>query len=201
MKTFLKKMFVLSIIMLFSSILKAQYMSVVNSDYVITAKGDSIFCDVSKPFIGKYSYRQFDDRKSKKILPAEIKEFYLGEKNETYRPVYTPGSNRPEFLEVLEKGAIKLYVKEVITYSYGGASSSTTVWYVSKGSDTVNELKTSSLFLPKSRKERKNELAEMLIDKKDVYNKYISDDKFNFDQIRSIIHFYNTGEWIEDFSK
>jgi len=37
-------------------------------------------------------------------------------------------------------------------------------------------------------------LGELLMDNKDVYDKFITDDKFTPKQIRNIIHLYNTGK-------
>lgn len=66
-----------------------------------------------------------------------------------------------------------------------------------KGDDIVQEIKTSDWFvLGKSKKARKDVLAGMLYDNKEVYNKFVADDSFSFDQIRNLVHLYNTGQSI-----
>ena len=67
-----------------------------------------------------------------------------------------------------------------------------------KGSDYVHDFKGNGLNLGKTRAERKTDFANMLIDNKNVYEKFLADDKFSFEQIRNIIHLYNTGEQYRD---
>jgi hypothetical protein len=97
-------------------------------------------------------------------------------------------------MTVVEDGKINLYEMIVTTTTPGmnGASysNSNTEWYVSKGTDTAMILK-GKLF---GREKRKNDFAELLADNKAVYDKYMSDDKFGFDEIRNLVHLYNTGE-------
>ncbi|HAL82682.1 MAG TPA: hypothetical protein DCO83_10955 [Mucilaginibacter sp.] len=97
-------------------------------------------------------------------------------------------------MTVVESGKINLYELITSTTSYGANgtmySSSNTGWYVSKGTDTAILIKGTLL----ARQKRKNEFADLLADNKTVYDKYMADDKFGFDEIRNLVHLYNTGE-------
>jgi hypothetical protein len=200
MKIYFTKIILFSALLLTASVLKAQ-----DHDYVITLSGDTIKCKIL--FDGRY--KADGAAKSKRISFDEIKEFYTVKDDKRCRAVYLPGHKRPQFMAVVEKGKIDLY-QETKNYAYKdivGIVSSTTVteWYIAKGTDTVKVLKNSdflwgSVFL-KSKKSRKNDLAEMLKDNKGVYNKFITDDKFSFDQIRNLVHSYNTGEPYKEIVK
>lgn len=170
------------------------------SDYVITVKGDSIACKVSTPLIGSVKYKDATMSESEKIKPDEIKEYYIARKNILHRSVFSDSSSKPVFMTVVEKGKISLFEMVYTTYN-GVTSTSTTAWYVSKGSDYVSDLKTSSLFMGKARQKRKDDFAEMIMDNKDVYNKYKTDDKFTFNQIKNLVHLYNTGHSLNEPGK
>ncbi len=107
-------------------------------------------------------------------------------------------------MKAIEKGPINLLEEQAIRTSgmpgTGGVFSNTTTnWYIGKGIDTVRILKTSDLFSIKSKKARKNILTDLIKDKQEVYDKYLADDSFTFEELRSLIHFYNTGEWKTEF--
>ena len=207
MKIFLTQASVFVILLLFTLSTKAQ-----NRDYVITANGDTLACTITFPaFVqyGKYKTASMD--KPKQILMGEIKELYLSKHNILIREVYKhPGKKwSAQFMTVLENGRINLY-EEAINYTHmdaGGGmyTSSSNKWYVSKGSDTLKVIKNSdysmSALFFKSKKSRKNDFVEMIMDNKAVYDKYLADDKFSFEQIRALVHLYNTGELPKDQPK
>jgi len=165
-------------------------------DYVITAKGDSIPCKITRPLLGNFRYKSADMADAVKINPEEIKTFYSAKRKALYRSVVLDSSD-PVFMVVVEDGPISLY-QYVYTNYNGTTTTTTTVWYVGKNSDSVVELKTSGMFLSTGKKARKDALGEMLMDKKEVYDKYIAEDKFSFAQIREIVHLYNTGESLKN---
>ncbi len=121
------------------------------------------------------------------------------------RAVYLPSNKKAQFVTVIENGKINLYRETEIGYTdiattgpYGTQASHTAPvpvykYYMAKGTDTVAVLYQSDFFPFKSKKGRKD-LAEMLADNKRVYDKFINDDKFSFEQIKDIIHLYNTGK-------
>ena len=158
------------------------------TDYVITAKGDSIPCKISMPFFGGIKYKDDAMSEPKKIKPEEIKQYFIARKNLLERSVQTDSTLKPVFMTVIEKGKINIY--ESIIYS---GDTQIAIWYISKDSDEVIALKTSGLSLSKPRRTRKDILAKMLMDNKAVYNKYKADDKFTFKQIRKLVHWYDTG--------
>jgi hypothetical protein len=167
------------------------------TDYVITVKGDSIPCKITTPLVGRPKYKVDSASDSKKIKPDEIREYYIARKDFRERSVYTDSNSKPIFVTIIEKGRISLY--ELVTSHYNnGFTTTTTEWYAGKGSDYVTDLKTSSLFLFKSKKKRKDIFGEMLSDNKAVYDKYVGEDKFSFKQIRNLVHLYNTGQLLKD---
>jgi len=166
-------------------------------DYVITVKGDSIACEINTPLIGSTKYKSDAMSRSEKIKPDEIKEYYIARKNTLYRSVFLDDKTKPVFAVVIEKGKISLYEVKYTNYS-GTTTTTTTVWYVGKGSDHVSDLKTNGLFTNTARQQRKDDFGEMLMDNKDVYDKYKSEDKFSFRQIRNLVHLYNTGQPLND---
>ena len=156
--------------------------------------------------MGTPKYKTEGMTSAEKIKPDEILEYYIARKNSLQHSVSVSNNKNmsPVFMTVVEKGKISLYQLVVTTsyynngmtsYNYGMTpSSSTTTWYIGKGSGDVDELKTSGLFSMASRKSRKDELGQLFADNKEVYDKYIADDKFSFKQIRNLVHLYNTGE-------
>ncbi|MDP9048818.1 MAG: hypothetical protein M3N14_11830 [Bacteroidota bacterium] len=166
------------------------------NDYVIKIQGDSIPCKITTPLIGGAKYKSDTMRESKRIKPTEIREYYIARKDFRERSVYTDSTSSPRFMTIVEKGKISLYQMIYSNY-HNGITTSTTEWYVGKGSDYVSDLKTSSLFAFKSKQKRKDNFEEMLKDNKEVYDKYKADDKFSFKQIRNLVHLYNTGKPME----
>lgn len=174
-------------------------------DYVITTTGDSIRCKVEKPLIGKPKFQSETMAKPEKITLENVKEYSMKEGKNAYRAVCR--GNKPEFMTIIEKGIIGIY-EVVQTNSYGSmgangqwssTSTSTTDWYFGKKTDTVVALKTSGFVIfGKSRQKRKDLLGEMLKDKPEIYQKYIAEDKFSFNQIRALIHLYNTGQELQE---
>jgi len=173
-------------------------------DYVITAKGDSLPCKVSNPSLFSFSdylsYKTQEMNKPLKIKADEIDSYYIKRQRAVFQSVFLPGSNKPTFLKVIEKGKINIFEKIVTTYTNGGNSqlapttSSATLWYISKGSNHVNELKTNQLFFPgKSKNERKDDFIDMLKDNQDAYAYYLKEKDFSFERLKTIVHFYNTG--------
>jgi len=193
MKVFLKKTLLGGILVLFFQL------SALAQDYVITIKGDTLHCRISIPLMGKLRYKSEGMTSAEKIKPDEILEYYIARKDLLERSVSINNNKNmsPVFMTVVEKGKISLYQLIVTTTFYNNgmtSSSSTTTWYIGKGSGDVDELKTSGLFSMASRKSRKDELGQLFADNKEVYDKYIADDKFSFTQIRNLVHLYNTGE-------
>jgi hypothetical protein len=165
-------------------------------DYVITTKGDTLKCGISLPLMGasKYTVPGSD---AQKLERDEIKEYYIKRKDLRKRVVFMGDAKKADYMTVVENGAISLY--EIVYTSYGqyGATSSTTDWYVGKGTDRVSALKTSGFLLGKDRKDRKDDFAIMLKDKPAVYKKYMAEDKFSFNAIRNMVRLYNTGKPLE----
>jgi hypothetical protein len=202
MKIFPKILMICNILVLASLNLKAQ-----NKDYVITIRGDTLACTITTPaFVPNGKYKTAQMNRPREISENEIKEYYISKDRILYREVLKrPGKAASAlFMVVLESGKINLYDETTnTTYMnsgpYGGvSSSSSTVWYISKGSDTIKPIKNSDFSISsvffKSRKTRENVFAGMIMDNKEVYDKYLADDKFSFKQVRYLVHLYNTGK-------
>jgi hypothetical protein len=200
MPRILIKTFVLFIFLSLPSLVKAQ-----NNDYVITTNGDTLACKISElGWVHNGNYKTEQMKTKKQIQLSEIKEYYISKHNVIYRKVYKR-ANKPrsaEYLRVVENGKINLY-EEINNTTYMSASggmysNSSSEWYISKNSDTAKVLKSSDMSLAtlffKSKEKRKNDFAEMIMDNKEVYDKYLADDKFSFKQIRDLVHLYNTGK-------
>ena len=195
MCTFKITMLVCLCLIVYSNLAYAQ-----KQDYVITKTGDTL----KGQFTGK-KFQADNWEKPKKLDLDDYKEIYKARDNNLSRAVLLPGSGGPEFITVLESGKINLYRLESTEYSYMTANGhwystgSAMRLYVGKGNDSVQELDytTPMMIHFKSKKKRMNLLAEMLNDNKDVYDKFINEDKFNFGQIRNLVHLYNTGRPLE----
>jgi hypothetical protein len=192
----------IAIKILFFGIIVLFALNVSGQDYVITVKGDSIPCKVRVSLLlqGDIRYKSEAMSSFERIKPTEIKEFYVASKNELHHSVFTDSKSEPEFKHVIEKGKLSLF--EQTTYSWGSTMNSysgtmnsmmysSRALYVGKSSDYVIEL---------SKKQSRDKFAEMLKDNKDVYDKFINEDKFSFEQIKKIIHLYNQNwSWGQDY--
>lgn len=177
-------------------------LSAQTEDYVITQKGDTIKCVITKSvWSANYTYKSPEMAKPQKIYVEDIKEFYNSETNTLVRAVRKSEKGNLFFLALIEGGKIDLY-EEVVNQQYSNGFTGVTSynnykkWYIAKGANVVQMLKTSDVSLGavfvKSKKQRESSLAEMIADNKEIYDKYITDNDFSFKEIRHIIHLYNT---------
>ncbi|TWJ04755.1 hypothetical protein JN11_00476 [Mucilaginibacter frigoritolerans] len=193
MKTLFTKAFILIAIISFAFTAKAQ------QDYIITTNGDSINCKISFPLIGSPKYKVEGTNESKKIKVDKVKEYSIARRNQTFRAVVIKKATtffptKPLYMTVIEKGKINLYEMIYTNTSANGVSTSTKVWYVSKATDTVSELKTTSIFSMDSKKDRKDNFLDLIKDNKEVSDKYLSENKFSFKAILNLVRLYNTGD-------
>ncbi|BAU55222.1 hypothetical protein [Mucilaginibacter gotjawali] len=196
MKIIITKTLIFIAVTTFAFTVKAQ------SDYVITVGGDSISCKIIAPAFGPIKYQSAAMDAPKRIKSDEIKEYYLSGDRQLYRAVFINYDKRATYLNVIENGKISLY--EVINTTYSSmtmASITTKVWYIGKGTNYVKDFKSNGLFNSRSRNERKDGFAEMLEDNKNIYDKYRTEDKFSFEQIRNLIHLYNTGKPLGQYAQ
>jgi len=192
MKIFSFKIILLSIVVMLTFKLNAQ-----SQDFVVTIKGDTIPCQLSLTPTGNIKYKTDNSADLDKLQQCCIVDYYIAKKKTLKRFVfvnYNENDWRPELVNVIENGKITLYESVDVTPTYNGAPTLSTVWYAGKGTDSARTVKTSSMFGATTKQSRQDELGKMLMDNKDVYNKYIADDRFSFKKIRDIIHLYNTGE-------
>ncbi len=158
-------------------------------DYVIITRGDTIYCKLKFPAMSDYGYYKTDDvSEDEKLNPYQINEYYVAKKNTLYKTVFEPGTKQLQFMQVIEKGKISLY--EFIGKGWGtGAVQGTggyyhySKYYISKGSGELEA------FSPN--KSGKAIFAELIIDNKNVYDKYTAKDDFDIEKIRNLIQLYN----------
>jgi len=194
MRSVSKKLFIASLALLLTNFAEAQKTKKRISDYVITPKGDTMICVITIPMFGKDTYTTMVDT-PRVLKPDEIKEYYIHSKNELYRSVFRPGETKPVFLKVLETGKIDLY--EDLTANTA-KDTYNAIWYITKEPGKLIELRGNKLSPGKG---QKNDLEKMLMDNNDVYDAYLHDTKFTFDEVRSYIHLYNTGIWQQGWGK
>jgi hypothetical protein len=201
MKPLITITFIASIFFAFTA--KAQH------DYVITANGDSLTCEINVRLLGVPKYKVKGAKESKKVRPDEIKEYYVADEDALFKSVLDMSGdgfnqNPRLFMPVLEKGKICLYQMIYSTpgTSVGvglgpisvGAGTTTIKYYVSKTDDWVSEVKTKGILSSSSKLKIKNRaFLNMIEDNKEVYNKCLEDNDFSFKAIRNLIHLYNTG--------
>jgi len=188
MKPLFKKVTICVAAALFTLGVKAQSL-----DYVITTQGDSIPCSIKIPLItcGNGNYKTSANGPSIRIKPEEVKEYYISKKNTLYRSVIKEGKTKPEFLLVLETGKINLYEETTDVY-VNNTVTRVTKWYVAKGSDIAQPLKTDDVFMSKSKKQRKGEFTTLISDNNAVYTQYTAENKFSFKRIRNLVQQYNS---------
>ncbi|PTR01367.1 hypothetical protein C8P68_101601 [Mucilaginibacter yixingensis] len=165
------------------------------NDYIVNTHGDTVKCKITKPFLGgpRYTIGDFSD----KITTSDVAAYYQSKEHTMVRAVYTGNSKRPTFMVVIEDGPITLYEDVNTYYNAGtGVSTSTRNWFWSqKSSNQAEPLKTSALSIgSKSREERMHDFAELLREKHEIYEAFISQKSFSFNQIQKLVHWYNTGE-------
>ncbi len=194
MRALSKKIFIAGVALLLTTVAEAQKSKKRNSDYVITPKGDTLACVITIPMFGKNTYTTMFDT-TQVLKPDEIMEYYIRSKNEHYRSVFRPGETKPVFLKILETGKINLYEDQIANTSM---DSYKVAWYITKDLNKLIELRGNKLSPGKA---QKNDLEKMLMDNNDVYDAYLHDTKFTFDETRSYIHLYNTGVWQQGWGK
>jgi hypothetical protein len=147
--------------------------------------------------MGSPKYKIESTNESKKNKINEIKEYSITRENQTFRSVVIKNASaffpkKPLYMTVIEKGKINLYEMIYTNTSANGVSTSTKVWYVSKNTDTVSELKTTGIFSMDSKKDRKDNFQDLIKDNKAVSDKYLSEKKFSFEAIQNLVHLYNS---------
>lgn len=202
-----KKIFIVIMIVASGSVVNAQKLpNKKDMDYLITASGDTVFCKISFSFFNnsKARYKTAEMKSAVAIDPNQIAAYYDAKKKELYTSILLPDEDESQFLQVVEDGPIRIYkfLKNVYSaYSYGG--SSIIIWFMSKNNGKLEQIKTNSFLTGmdiSSRKEREDVFGELLKDKPEVYTKYADSKKFSFDRIRSLVHLYNTGVWVDDWT-
>jgi len=123
--------------------------------------------------------------------------------NRLYRAVYIDNGKLPTYLPYAEKGKINLYYRvdtssnKITQFGTNTTTMSRAVvrWFAGKDSaDYVHDLNVVFLSATKTKKRMKSAFALLLKDNPQVLNKFITDDKYDFEEVEKIVHLYNTGE-------
>lgn len=177
------------------------------NDYIVTAKGDTIRCHISKKFLSrKMKYTSQGSQDSQNISPDSIKAYYRSEDTTFFASKHLPASHDAEFVQILEHGKIDLceFIVHQTSYTgFGQMSSQTyTFWYVGKSdNDSVKLVKTDAIiaFNSKyvgsvSRKQRESNLMDIISDNADLLARYKDVRKstgYDWDLIRAYVKIYN----------
>ncbi|SDF06352.1 hypothetical protein SAMN05216464_112107 [Mucilaginibacter pineti] len=175
--------------LLFTQSLRAQ-----DQDYLLTLKGDTLFGKVSQSSVDhtKFKYKTAKMKKAEDITVDSIKEFTCNRIPLVMRAVTMEGVKKPVFMIVVEKGAISLYSLMEWNAMESNRIHSSMEFYVSKNCDSVRLLK-SNYNTDKPKEQILDEFAELLKDKKSIYDKFKAKEYYNFTYLFKLIHFYNTG--------
>ena len=160
-----------------------------NNDRVITVKNDTIPCTISGPnMFFTFKYTTIENGPTIKIKKEEVKEFYSADKKTWFRKIFF-GDDHILFMRVLEKGTISLYE----TFASVG-NVTNTLWYATKNTDTAVYIKTDALSIFSGTKKGKKIFTTYLADNKAIQDQYIADDNPDIEEIKRLVHRYNTGE-------
>lgn len=166
-----------------------------NNDRVITVKNDTIPCKIIlKRLFGTYKYTTTDSSNAIKIDKDNVTEFYSADKKIWFRKIYASKGTfiaHDLMMKVLERGKISLYETWV---RVNGVTN--TLWYATKNSDTGIYIKTDAMAIISGTRKGKKIFITYLADNKPIQEKYIADDNPEIDEIRRLVHWYNTGEQI-----
>ena len=88
-------------------------------------------------------------KKAENINPDYIQGYLVTGKISLFRAVLKLGNHFKEFMPIAENRKIKLYEQTTNYSNISGCMASgtftTTYWYISKGSDTIRPIKTTSI--------------------------------------------------------
>lgn len=159
-------------------------------DYVVTLTGDTLRGRINADGLKDLKIRFADTLKKVKYKSSAILSYHVDKHNKDYESVQVPSKKDKLFLLRMETGKIVLYqLLESYSGGYPARSYTSINWYAAKEGEPLFEVKTNDL--KGGRKERKDAFYKAIEDNPLVAQKYLAEDKFSFDQIRSIISEYN----------
>lgn len=158
-------------------------------DYVINTKGDTIKCFISLPFIGSAEYTLPDGSISPLEDSTYVKEYYSAKANLRKRAVNIPGIKKPVYLEVVEDGKIIIYFQQYIRYN-----TEYLAWHIFKKADPEFNINNMPLSNNSKISSAKVDILKLVSDNPAAVNMCNDKKKLSYDDVRDIIHFYNTGE-------
>jgi hypothetical protein len=205
LKLLLKMLLACAIIFINLNLAKAQ-------DYFITMRGDSIACRITNPNAsGKHRYQRGENAiEPIELSPYDTKRYYIASKKALYRSVFQSNDSRPVFMLVTASGGISTYyyngTGEKANWVAGGntaingqpqvmmvnANPSYAGLYIAKGlADTAMLIKPSGVANGPNKEQQKAAFAQMLMDKKEIYDKFIADGGFSVGTVKKYVQLYN----------
>ena len=162
-------------------------------DYVITQKGDTIFCKLKWDFLkSHYKYKSNPKDDYHFVNDTAVVEFYVA-KDSTHWVLRTiPNGDYLADVVLLERGKINLY-RYILSYS---TRETETFWYASKGNDNLIQIKHFSLSITgftHSQKTEKKAFLDLVSDKPTLMDK-LTLNHFDIENIHNYIKMYNTTE-------
>ncbi len=217
--TFSRFSTILLVLLIAASTTKAQ-----STGYVITTKGDTIRCTVSSNLLlSRCRYKTDTSKKAITIEKENIKEFCQPDKDIAFRLLTSPESGQLRFIRVIERGKITLYEERILVNKVTDINADNMVaylgsrhnvnepglttndhinayysnFYAEKGNSGLIVLIKSRILDNLSgsdRKARKTAFIQMLADNSAVSQQFLADKEFTADEVRSMVHLYNTGK-------
>ncbi|MFI5159079.1 MAG: hypothetical protein ACHQF4_09450 [Sphingobacteriales bacterium] len=153
-------------------------------DYIITRKGDTIKCTISKNIFSGLRYRVSSKDDYKAVDVNEINEYYTYQNNETFRAFKIPETDKVTFLELLESGKIDLYELKSRHYR-----SNNIFWFAAKNDNKLIEIKNTLILHPTNAD--KENLIKLISNNVAAVQKINGDKAYSFKNIKDAIHQYN----------
>jgi len=180
MKLYLRSILCCAALCAFFSQVNAQ------QDFLINSKNDTLKGEIKKQLIGFYRFKPEGGSSFSKIPIRETKEFYKVEKEINYLVKVRPDKSTPDFLQRLVKGKIDLFEY----YRQSGNNQYVVFWYASKQNGQLFEVKSNQIF--GSRKERKDNMYNLIADNPGLLEKFKKDDNYSFEAVKECIKLYNS---------
>jgi hypothetical protein len=156
------------------------------TDYIINKNGDTVKCVISAPFLGEAQYTLPDGSTQLLEDTTQVKEYYFAKKRLQKRAVMLPGNKKPQYLEVVEDGKINIYFKQ---YTNGSLA-----WHIFKKTNSLSDITEFPLSSNTNISSAKADILKLVSDNKQACDMCNAKKKLSYDDVRDIIHFYNTGE-------
>ncbi len=177
-------------VLLFQVFLASCFVSYAQTDFIITAKGDTLLGEIRSSNDNWVKFKGKGQSKFQKLPSMEVvKEAYSSFDDAHYAYKVIKEGVSPIRLTILRQGKINLYERRTYTYTQYGNSTNVN-WYAEKGGHELVEIKTNSFW--GSREARKNAFTQLIADQPTILEMFNKEEKFSFKFLSKLIEQYNT---------